>query len=242
MSSQTSEVVTHDSQREQSPWKTLVLIWRDQYPPEAPSPKSFTPVVKLVVTPVLIARRLSPNTLLRNRGASAIDVMVMAWAALTTLVLLLPALRGSVLPSWFALALAYFRLVDTGTQKLMEVLVHSLRPPLHASIQRTLLLSAINLYEIIASFAIIYLVGGGVEQAGKSLSTASAAFYFSTVTALTVGYGDYAPVTDQARRIVVGEIALVALFIVAWFPVAVSLLFQGRSTPGAPGASQSNTR
>lgn len=124
---------------------------------------------------------------------------------------------------------AWFRLVDTASQKLMEILVHSVRPPLFAGIQRSVVLGVLNLFEIMACYAIIYLANGGIQRGGDSLTTAIAAFYFSAVTALTVGYGDFVPVTDGARTLVLSELVVVAIFIIAWFPRVVSLLFPTRS-------------
>ena len=75
--------VTHTQQRAQDPWATLVQIWRNEYPPEAPRVESFSLAVKLAVTPVLIARRLSPSSLLRKQSPDVIDGMVIAWTALS---------------------------------------------------------------------------------------------------------------------------------------------------------------
>jgi hypothetical protein len=224
-----SDPVAHADQRAQNPWLVLKQIWMGQYPPESPKPESLTLVVKLVVTPVLLVRRLSPSTFLRKKSPNVIDAMVLAWTLLTTLVLLIPTLRGGWIPSVLALSFAWFRLIDTISQKAMEILVHSMRPPLLAGIQRGVVLGALNLYEIIAAYAIIYLLTGGVAKNGEQLVTATSALYFSVVTTFTVGYGDFVPMTDTARQIVMSEIAGVAVFILAWFPRIVALLFPPRN-------------
>jgi hypothetical protein len=168
--------------------------------------------------------------------------MVIVYSAATALMLALIDPRRSFIPAWVALLWAYFRIVDVGTQKLMEVLVHSLRPAQQSSIQRTLLLSALNVYEIVAAYAIIYLLSGGVQQDTQPLASATSAFYFSTMTALTVGYGDFVPKTDATRRLAVSQVVVVALFIVAWFPVAVSLLFPRDAGPPTSHDPRTNER
>lgn len=234
--------VTHMTQRAQSPWRVLVQIWQDRYPPEQPRPESITLVLKIAVTPVLLARGISLSRLLLmplpqewRWRPSVIDLSVLAWTALTCTVLASSSLRdvgeGALVPSVAAVCLAWYRLADNLSQKLQEILVHSLRRPLFAGTQRSLLLSTVNLCEIFACYAIIYLANGGVKHDKEALSTATSSLYFSVVTGLTVGYGDFVPTTDSARRLVMSEMAVVAVFVIAWFPTIAGFLFPSSSAP-----------
>jgi hypothetical protein len=215
------------AQRELDPWAVLKGVWRREYPPGHKRSESLTIIVRLVATPVLLVRRLSPSILLRKRGPDAIDLMVLSWTGLTTVILVFgqPSALQNTLLRWSVLAFAWFRLIDTLSQKLMEILLHSLRQPLFAGVQRSIVLGALNLYEIIAAFAIIYLACGGVYRDVVPLSSATDALYFSMVTAFTVGFGDFTPKSREAQQIVMAEIGLVAVYFLAWFPRAVSLLF-----------------
>jgi len=225
-------ILSHGKQRSQSPWATLASIWRNRYPPERPQVESFSLAVKLAVTPVLVIRRLSPSTLLRSRSPNVVDAMVIAWTLSTVLLLTFLHRRSPTDTAplmWTAISIyAWFRLIDTTSQKLMELLVHSVRPPLLAGVQRSIVLGVLNLIEIVACYSVLYLANGGILHDSEGLPTATAAFYFSTVTALTVGYGDFVPTTDGARALVVSEIVVVAIFVIAWFPRVVSMLFPAR--------------
>ena len=222
--------VTHMIQRAQAPWHVLVQIWTKRYPPEQPRSDAITLVVKLAATPVLIMRCFMVVSLLsRGQAPSRIDAIVLGWTALTCAVLVFPSLRGigegALLPPVVAVGLVWYRIADTLSQKLMEILVHSLRRPLFAGSQRSLLLSALNLFEIFVCYAILYLANGGVRHDKEMLSTATSSLYFSVVTGLTVGYGDFVPTTDSARRLVMSEMAVVAVFVIAWFPSVAGFLF-----------------
>src|SRR4051812_44522328 len=92
----------HDRQHEASPWATLRQVLTGGFPPEAPRPQSFSLVVKVVATPILIVRGLSPSTWFRNRGANAIDAMVMVYSATTALTLAFVGPHQSSIP-WLAL-------------------------------------------------------------------------------------------------------------------------------------------
>lgn len=220
-----TQEVTRATVAAERPWTVLIQIWRGKYPPEQPRAAALTLIVKLVVTPVLIVRSLSPNTLLKSADPSVIDAMVLSWAAATTALLFF---RSDLVvpPGRIAVFYASFRIADTMSQRLMEILVHSVRPrPLFAGIQRSLLLGAVNLYELLACFALVYWACGSIVNQQRALSGPTEALYFSTVTGFTVGFGDFFPVSDSARRLVMTEIAVVSVFVIAWFPTLAAFLF-----------------
>jgi hypothetical protein len=226
--------ITHEHLRAASPWEALGQIWRRNYPPERPRAASTSLIVQLAVTPVLIVRGLSPSRLVSSRFAknpSVIDAMVLGWTALTTLLLFLPRILGSpagggLLPRGAVLLYVWFRVIDVAAVNLNELLVHSIRErALFAGIQRSLLLTLVNIWEIVACFAVLYLADGGVCSREGCLSGAWTAFYFSAVTGVTVGYGDYVPVSQGSQMLVLVELSIVLLLIFAWFPAVTTLLF-----------------
>lgn len=89
---------------------------------------------------------------------------------------------------------------------------------------------------LMPSFGSMYLQSGGVCQAGveaghvgnsagenfAALQTPLDALYFSCVTMMTVGYGDYVPITPCARRLVIWQLGSGALLLLGAFPLLLS--------------------
>jgi len=64
---------------------------------------------------------------------------------------------------------------------------HSLRRvPTFAGIQRSILLSALSLYELFVYCAILFLCGGGIRHDSRLLDSPVVALYFAAVTGFTV--------------------------------------------------------
>jgi inward rectifier potassium channel len=78
-----------------------------------------------------------------------------------------------------------------------------------------------------AIFAVLYLVGGGVEHAEPG--SFRDAYFFSVQTMATIGYGKMAPVSTFANFLV----ALEALFGLVTFALATGLMFAKFSQPRA---------
>jgi hypothetical protein len=88
-------------------------------------------------------------------------------------------------------------------------LVHSLRRvPTFADIQRS-----------IVYCAILFLCGGGIRHDSRLLDSPVVALYFAAVTGFTVGYGDFLPVTNPARLLAMSGMFVIAILLLAWFPV-----------------------
>lgn len=89
------------------------------------------------------------------------------------------------------------------------------------SFKRTLLMTLINILEIIICFAFIYsyiddsnMVPGRIIFSTGHTLTDLQTIYFSFVTSATIGYGDIAPVDPQVIKLVVVQIMLSLFFLV----------------------------
>lgn len=108
---------------------------------------------------------------------------------------------------------------------------------------RIVTLKTVNLFEMIVVYGLAYYLMGSVEPrwfgpgpAGfnQPLPTASAAVYFSAITAATVGYGEFHPTHWSTRFLAVTE----SFFFVA---VAINILGVLRArAPLTPGDHQAN--
>ena len=77
---------------------------------------------------------------------------------------------------------------------------------------------------LVTAFATLYLEGGDVYRGNEKLSTVSDAVYFSTVTIMTLGYGDFVPTSKAGRQFVVWQLASGASLLLVVLPVLVSRL------------------
>jgi voltage-gated potassium channel Kch len=112
--------------------------------------------------------------------------------------------------SWHP-ALSVALLIDLFVNIIAIVLMRGLwRAPL--SLNRTLISLGFNFLEFTAWFAGLYLYFHSLSQDGVSICDPSAAYYFSVVTAATVGYGDIIP-SSNGRWLVVSEIFCSSLFL-----------------------------
>jgi len=91
-----------------------------------------------------------------------------------------------------------------------------------ASYSRSLILLAFNFVEFIAAFSVIYLHLGCLTSSGQPVTGWSDAFYFSTVTAATVGYGDITPLPGIGRMLAtiqifasIGFMAMIVVYFVS---------------------------
>lgn len=102
-------------------------------------------------------------------------------------------------------------LVDLFVNIVAIVLMRGIwRAPL--SLNRTLISLGFNFTEYTAWFAGLYLHSQCLLQDGAKISDPVAAYYFSVVTAATVGYGDVIP-SSSGRGIVLCEILCSLIFL-----------------------------
>jgi hypothetical protein len=109
-------------------------------------------------------------------------------------------------------------LFELGSITLFEFCFGSYRH-VNTPLQRVVILKLINLLEMIVLFGICYYLPGRYDCSwmDKSFGSVFDAIYFSTVTGLTLGYGDYVPTHWVLKAVVIIEI----LFFVV---IALSLL------------------
>ncbi len=79
------------------------------------------------------------------------------------------------------------------------------------SYQRSMLLLVFNYIEIILNFAVLFSVG---QHFNKPFVSFIDPIYFSFITSASIGYGDYHPVTDYGKFLVIFESLVYLSFIV----------------------------
>jgi len=212
-------------------FRTVSQIWGDRYPPSAPRRHQL--IEKLLATPIVLIRFLSLDNARALFDESMrhvfMDVYVLVFALMLTTTLFVPN------PFWFfGVAIAVYRVVDIVTYRLYFLLVKSqARPWTTATLRRSLVIVVVNFYETIVGYAILYLSVGHIVATSTSLQpklSAKTAFYYSTVTAVTLGYGDYVPSDDFSRMLVVSQLFCTILFIIFIIPALVSLFSADTST------------
>lgn len=198
-------------------------IWGDRFPVE--EPQAHTLIEKLLLTPPLILRCFSLSNLtalLVPAGGSNyvhIDLYVILWAVFLSFLLL----SGPYRPIWGVIV--FYRIVDIITYHLCILLVDSQKPNWRLkSTRRSYLFVGINLYELTIAFALLFLLLGNVANDSNRLDTPMEALYYSLVTMATLGYGDFVPIDNAARCLVIVQLATEILFVVAVAPVVVSTL------------------
>lgn len=79
---------------------------------------------------------------------------------------------------------------------------------------RSLILLFFNFIEVIASFGVIYAAG---NYFNLPVSTGIDALYISLITGSTLGYGDYHPITDNGKLLVMLQIISTLSFLILFF-------------------------
>ena len=79
---------------------------------------------------------------------------------------------------------------------------------------RSLILLFFNFIEVIASFGVVYAAGNYLN---RPVDNWADALYFSFVTGATVGYGDYHPINETGKLLVVVQIISTLSFLILFF-------------------------
>ncbi len=199
----------------------LGRIWSGRYPEDRPRKHSL--LEKIFITPILIARALSLSNLgyffspTGSRFLLCIDLYVLGWATLFTGMLFAGRPAG-----WIVVVLAVYRVVDVVVYHFGVLLVDSQIATYRlVSVRRSFVFSIVNFYEIIAAYALIYLVAGSIvhTKTGEALSTGTSALYYSMVNIVTLGYGEFCPADDGSRAIVMGQLLTGVLFLAGIAPM-----------------------
>ncbi len=81
-------------------------------------------------------------------------------------------------------------------------------------VNRSIILLFFNFIEVIASFGVIYAAGDYLNQPIQSWVDA---LYFSFITGVTIGYGDFHPVNEQGKILVMIQILSTMAFLFLFF-------------------------
>lgn len=81
-------------------------------------------------------------------------------------------------------------------------------------VNRSIILLFFNFIEVIASFGVIYAAGNYLNQPVQSWVDA---LYFSLITGATIGYGDFHPVNEQGKILVMIQILSTMAFLFLFF-------------------------
>jgi hypothetical protein len=207
---------------------TLVQLWHDRYPPEKPREPKHTPLEKLVLSIPLVVMVISLanfKELARTEESERrfMDGYVAVAAILTTV-----ALLGFYCAPCVCAVFATYRIVDSTNYRVYFLLVRSQRQPWKPILlRRSLVIAVINLYECVVGYAILYLFSGGVVEntpGGAPLTSRFTALYYSFVTMLTVGYGDYVPKEPGAKLVVIAQLATILVFLIFLVPTLISVM------------------
>jgi hypothetical protein len=153
---------------------------------------------------------------------SFMDLYVIVFATVVSVALFTTTHLGIL-----GICIAAYRIWDIYIYRIYFLLVKSeTRPWKAATARRSLLIVFINFYETIASYALLYIAVAtivGTTAATNRAMTSVSAFYYSAVTAVTVGYGDYVPGDDSSRLLVLSQLFGTLLFLVVLIPALMSI-------------------
>jgi hypothetical protein len=153
-----------------------------------------------------------------------------AWVALLLLIVIVGLMMtGGGKVAWWVVASAIYVLMDSVGSVIRDVVIS----PTHYRDEngpyisvydgtRWLVLGLLNVVEVILCFAILFLLYG--QQFFPAIEDATTAIYFSSVTFISLGYGDIRPICTSAKTLVCCEIFTFLLFLVIRVPAAVSIL------------------
>lgn len=181
-------------------------------------------------------RRISPLRWITQAAppryqALAVDLYLIALLGITLAVLFSDMVNRSP----FAVAIALFGIVDIIAYQVTTVLVDGPAGRLRiTSPVRPVVLSLMNLLELVVCWAILYRnlgnVGGALWQ-----DRPMDALYYSAVTMSTLGYGDFFPQDDVTRLLVIAQLAAAILIVGTILPLvqsSISTLRQGKEPAG----------
>jgi len=122
--------------------------------------------------------------------------------------------------TWLVIVLVWYITVDTFNYVLCIVFVDMHEEKwLPKSYSGSMIMLLINYLQLIVGFAVLYLCHGciGYSDCGERITRAGEAFYYSTVTITTLGYGDMEPILPTGRILssvetLMGIVLLVLVF------------------------------
>jgi len=125
--------------------------------------------------------------------------------------------------AWAAIAAAY-RIIDIITWRIYFVLHRSrTRPWSDSRMRHTLIYAALNFFELIISFAILYAHTQSIKGPdGFPMRNPIDSLYFSSTTMMTVGSSDFVPASTLGRELVLCQYFSMLIFLLLIFPLVLS--------------------
>lgn len=187
-------------------------IWKNEYPKEPEWTLSW--LEKTVMSSLVLVRAFGLNQLKglligKETRTQFSELYVVAWFFVLTAFLFYP------FTSVFYPIIIFYRLIEGFNYRMCIVFVDrydekwSLR-----SQNRSMMLLMINYFEMIISFAALYIWSGSITAKNEIISEAGNAIYFSIVTITTLGYGDFKPMDGLGRFLTSFETIMGVLFLV----------------------------
>jgi voltage-gated potassium channel Kch len=178
------------------------------------------------MTPVVLVRFLSLDQLKSRFSENAshhfMDCYVLSFTAV-----LLGVLSFSTYFGRLGGIIAAYRIADIHSYRIFFLLVKSQAYPWTAGrLRRSLVIVVLNFVETIIGFAILYMTLGNIVPTSSVVQgalRATTALYFSAVTAITLGYGDFIPGDDLSRVIVMAQLLGTILFLIFIVPALISV-------------------
>lgn len=102
----------------------------------------------------------------------------------------------------------------------------------------SMIMLSVNYVQLIVGFAVLFLCYGciGYSDCGQTITQAGEAFYFSTVTITTLGYGDIKPILPKGRLLVSAETLMGIVMLV----LVLNAILRGWKLSNATGNSGCN--
>ena len=121
--------------------------------------------------------------------------------------------------------LVSYRIIDIVSYRVYYLLLKSKQQPwTEATCRRSLLIAFLNVYELVIAFGALYIYSGQVMHGNVTLADPLSATYFSAVTLMTVGYGDYTPMGQGAQLLVCTQLLSGMVMLTFIIPALISLL------------------
>ena len=206
--------------------------------------KEHTAVTKFILRALLVAPSISPaNWFLdpkdeperKQESSRGMDYYISLLIGVLTLMLLGFTVENHF---WWLDISSWWKRVPIAvvpTLRIVDIISYRLYFLFHKSVwkpwqpryaRRSLGIAFANFYEVVVSYAILFLLTREVCNGNGPLKTGLDAAYFSLVTITTVGYGDFVATNNLSRILVMSELVTGLLLLIIIVPALVSLFSQ----------------
>jgi len=169
----------------------------------------------------------------RSRG---VDYYIFGWFLVLGVGSAVTAYQGSTVSRWLVF-LGGWRTLDIVQANINMHVFDGVRIDVQqkvSSVLRSTMIAVWNYLELIGWFSLFYLKAGGLKSDGCAPIGWFDALYFSTVSQLTIGFGDLKPELPVARCLAMGQGLLGTMFVIFAIGRFASLLPSAKDeTPAA---------